>query len=128
MMNEEELQHSVERGTINNDIDSKAYEVVFDALKKEPNYTLSTKFADRVVEIAAENRSGSASTEFIWLGVGIFLLIIAMVVVLTKITMPSDFGFLSAMGSYSGLFVFGILFIGVLNFIDRKFIQHRRTA
>jgi hypothetical protein len=127
-MNEEELQHNVERGNINNDIDSKTYEVVFDALKQEPPYTLSSKFADRVVEIAAKNRSGSASTEFVWLGVGIFLLIIAVIVVLTKITMPSDFGFLSAMSSYGGLFVFGILFIGLLNFIDRRFIQQRRTA
>jgi hypothetical protein len=128
MMNEEELQHGVERGSVANSFDSKAYEVVFDALKQEPDYALSSKFADRVVEIAAGNRSGSASTEFIWLGVGIFLLIIAMVVVLTKITMPSDFGFLSAMSSYGGLFVFGILFIGLLHFIDRKFIQQRRTA
>jgi hypothetical protein len=128
MMNEEELQHRVERGGVGKDIDSKAYEVVFDALKKEPNYTLSSKFADRVVEIAAKNRSGSVSTEFIWLGVGVFLLIIAMIVALTKITMPSDFGFLSAMSSYGGLFVFGIFFIGLLQFIDRRFIQQRRTA
>jgi hypothetical protein len=128
MMNEEELQHNVEGGSVGNDIDSKAYEVVFDALKKEPDYMLSSKFADRVVEIAAKDRSGSVSTEFIWLGVGVFLLIIAMIVVLTKITMPSDFGFLSAMSSYGGLFVFGILFIGLLHFIDRRFIQQRRTA
>jgi hypothetical protein len=128
MKDEDELQHSVERGTVNNDIDAKAYEVVFDALKKEPDYTLSSKFADRVVEIAAKRRSDSASTEFIWLGVGVFLLLIAMIVVMTKITMPSDFGFLSGMSSYGGLFVFGILFIGLLHFIDRRFIQQKRTA
>jgi hypothetical protein len=128
MMNEEELQHNVERGGVGNDIDSKAYEVVFDALKKEPDYILSSKFADRVVEIATKNRSGSVSTEFIWLGVGVFLLIIAMIIVLTKITMPSDFGFLSAMSSYGGLFVFGIFFIGLLHFIDRRFIQQRHTV
>jgi hypothetical protein len=128
MKNEEELQRSVEQGNVNNDIDSKAYEVVFDALKQEPNYTLKSGFADRVMELAARQSSGSASTEFIWLGVGVFLLIVAMIVVMTKITMPTDFGFLSAMSSYAGLFVFGILFIALLHFIDRRFIQQRRTA
>jgi hypothetical protein len=128
MKNEDELQRSVEQGNANMDIDSKAYEVVFDALKQEPNYTLKSDFADRVMELASRQASGSASTEFIWLGVGVFLLVVALIVAMTQITMPQDFGFLSTMSSYSGLFVFGILFIGFLHFIDRRFIQQRRTA
>ncbi len=128
MINEHELQRNVEQGKVANDIDAKAYEVVFDALKKEPDYRLPSGFADRVVKIAAQRSSGSASTEFIWLGIGVFLLIVAMIIVMTKITLPSDFGFLSTMSSYAGLFIFGIVFIGALQFIDRKFIQIRRTA
>lgn len=124
MKNEDELQRSVEEGNVSNDIDAKTYEIVFEGLKKDPNYKLTSGFADRVIELAARQSSGSASTEFIWLGVGIFLLIVAFIVAMTKITLPSDFGFLSTMSSYVGLVIFGIIFIGLLNFIDRKFIQH----
>lgn len=128
MINEDELQRNVEQGKVANDIDAKAYEVVFDALKKEPDYRLSSGFADRVVNIAAQRRSGSASTEFVWLGIGVFMLVIAMIIVMTKITLPSDLGFLSTMSSYGGLFVFGIVFIGALQLIDRKFIRQRRAV
>lgn len=126
MKNEHELQRGVEEGNASNDIDSRAYEIVFDAVKKEPGYTLKAGFADRVMELAARQASGSATAEFIWMGIGVFLLFIAMIVALANITFTADFGFLSAMSSYAGLFVFGAIFIAMLHFIDRRFI--RRVA
>lgn len=128
MKNEDELQRSVEQGDVASDMDSKAYEIVFQALKKEPETKLSPNFSDRIVEIAARRSSGSASKEFIWLGLGVFLLIVAMIVVMTKITMPKDFGFLSSMSSYAGLFVFGLIFIAFLNYLDRRFIHQNRVV
>lgn len=54
---EEELQHQIENGLVNESDDARAYQRVFDALKKEPDFHISFHFADRLVALIEKKRS-----------------------------------------------------------------------
>jgi hypothetical protein len=123
---DEELQKKVESGHESDDIDSRSYKTVFQALSQEPEFKLPTSFADRVVAIAENKRKGSSS-DFLWFGLGIFFLLIAFVVAIVMSGFKPNLGFLSGVSSYYGLFIFGGFFIGILSWIDRRFI-HRHTS
>ena len=55
---EEELQRNLEAGKNpeRDELDVKAYQSVFNALKKEPEFTLSSSFADTVVGMAVKKQ------------------------------------------------------------------------
>lgn len=125
-VNDEELQNSAEKGHHTDEVDSRAYKLVFDALRKEPEYRLRPSFADRVVKIAQGKQKGSSS-EFFWFGLGIFFLLIAFVTAIVMTGFKLDLGFLSGVSSYYGLFVFGAFFIGLLSWIDKRFIRRRAS-
>lgn len=122
---DEELQHSMERNRVNgSDKDSRAYRVVFDALQHEPEFRLSSKFSDSVLQRleAAEGRS-----QYFWLALGFFGFVIAAVVAVALTDFSLDFGFLKHISKFTGLFVFGAVFIVLLQWIDRKLI-HGKSA
>ena len=126
--NEEELQRRAESGHHADDIGSKAYQQVFQALRKEPDFGLPDSFADRLVKmVEAKQMERASSREFIWLIVGVVLLLIAFAVVVVMTDFKLNFGFLSGMSSYTGLFLFGCFFIGVLNWIDKRFIKQEKS-
>jgi hypothetical protein len=124
-VDDEQLQSDAEKGLPTDEMDSKAYRLVFAALRKEPEYRMSSSFADRVVSKIQEKQKGSSS-EFFWFGLGIVLLLIAFVVAIAMTGFKIDLGFLSGMSSYYRLFIFGAVFAGFLSWIDRRFIQHRQ--
>jgi hypothetical protein len=121
-MNDEELQRDAEHDRYPDEMDSRAYKFVFDALRKEPDYKLSPAFADRVVKVAQGKQKGFSS-EILWIGLGVFLLLIAFVVTIVMTGFKLNLGLFSGMSSYYGLFIFGSLFIGLLNFIDKKMLR-----
>jgi hypothetical protein len=123
---DEELQKKVESGHESDDMDSRSYKTVFQALSQEPEFKLPSSFADRVVAMAESKRKGPSS-EFLWFGLGIFFLLIAFIVAIVMTGFKLNLGFLSGVSSYYGLFIFGGVFIGILSWIDKKYIHHHTS-
>ena len=121
---DEELQKKIESGHESDDMDSRSYKTVFQALSQEPEFKLPASFADSVVAIA-ESKRKSSSSDFLWFGLGIFFLVIAFTIVIVTTGFKLNLGFLSGMSSYYGLFVFGGLFIGLLNLLEKKVLRKR---
>jgi hypothetical protein len=127
---EEELQNNLDAGKDpeGDPLDLKAYQTVFNALKKESDFSLSTSFADNVVGLVIKKqKSKSIIREYFWLGFGIFLLLTASMITIVLTAFEFNFGFLNALNSYKGLIVFGILFITLLHWLDRRLIKSTET-
>jgi hypothetical protein len=123
-MNDEELQHKIESdmpidGIIETD-DVVAYRQVFTALKKQPHFTLPDNFADKVVQKAAMKKDVK---DYVWLGAGIFFLLLAFGYTIYLTGFNFDLGFLKHMAGYKGLFLFGVMFITLLHWIDKRIIR-----
>jgi len=127
---EEELQRNLEAGKNPeaDELDVKAYQSVFNALKQEPEFTLSSSFADKVVGMAVKKQqSKSTLREYFWFGFGFFLMLIAFVVAIVLTEFKFDMGFLNGLSSFKGLIIFGIFFIGLLHWLDKKLIRPTET-
>ena len=69
-LSDEELQSNIEKGyRVDDTLDSRAYQKVFDALKKEP-YHLPFHFADRVMKRMEAQKS--LSKDYFWFGLGCY--------------------------------------------------------
>jgi hypothetical protein len=124
-MTDEQLQDAIERGANPPSRDAKAYRTVFQALNRETGFTLPAAFADRVISRLTEKRS---SRDIFWLFMGLGSLFLTLIVAILLSGFRPDFSFLSVgaftfLSSYKGLVVFGILFILLLQWIDRKFVR-----
>ena len=131
---EEELQKNVEGGRkpAGDDPDMQAYHEVFRRLNLEPDFQLSPAFSDKVVSRILEIRSNSYR-DFVWLGIGIFFLIVSCMIAMwmsgVKLNLNirlTDLGFLKNISGYAGLFAFGIIFIIVLNQLEKKIIFQKK--
>lgn len=126
---EEELQENIERGQVptGDDLDVKAYQAVFRALKKDPEQALSADFADRIVARITSQQS-KILRDYLWFGTGIFVLLLSLIgtILYTKFTF--DLGFLKVMSDYRGLALFGIAFITLLNWLDKKLVRERHLS
>jgi len=122
-MTDEELQNNIEKGFAGQESDGEAYRRVFDALKREPSFKLSSDFADRVIQSMQTVPKPSSINELVWLYVGLFSFVIVagIVVFLTGFTI--HFGALKFISGYPGLIVFGALFILSLQWIDKRFVK-----
>jgi hypothetical protein len=127
---EEDLQRDLEAGKNpqSDELDVKAYQTVFQALKNEPEFTLPSSFADKVVRLALEKQnSKSTFREYFWFGLGIFVMLIASTVAIFMTEFKLDMGFLKGLSSFKGLIIFGIFFIGLLHWLDKKLIRPTET-
>lgn len=123
MNHEEELQNQIERGLPTHDSeDALAYQRVFDSLKKEPNFHVSLPFADRLIALIEKKEE---RRDYWWMAIGISLSVIALIVVLviTKVTWTT--GAFTFISRYYGLVIFGIVFILLLQWIDKKIVKKR---
>lgn len=121
---EEQLQHQIENGLVNDsNEDSRAYQRVFDALKKEPDFHVSLPFADRVVALIEKK---DEKRDYFWMAAGIFLIVVTLIVSLVLAKVRWTAGVFSFLSGYSGLIIFGIAFILLLQWVDKKII-HKRT-
>jgi hypothetical protein len=122
--NEEDLQKNIELGIYTNadELDVKAYEEVFARLRKKPDVHLSEGFADRVIVRIQEKQKRQASHDFIWLAFGVFLLAISSIVATVLSGFQPSLGFLKGMSAYGGVFAFGVIFILLLNRLDKKLL------
>ena len=118
---EEELQRNAElKKLTGTDPDTEAYQVLFEALEKPVDYSLPPGFTDRVLGRIVEKRKTESARDLFWLSAGVFLLVVSFVVALVMADFALSLGFLMGMSSYAGVFLFGILFIGLLNWIDHR--------
>lgn len=122
--NEEDLQKSIESGTSTNadELDVKAYEEVFARLTKKPDEYLSAGFADRVIVRIHERQRISTSRDFVWLAIGVFLLTVSVIVATVLSGFRPSLGLLKGMSGYAGVFAFGVIFILLLNRLDKKLL------
>lgn len=122
-MTDEQFQESIERGDNLPSREGKVYRTVFNALRREPEFALPPSFADRVLSRLTEKQS---SRDIVWLYMGLGSMVIALIVAVALSGFKPDFAFLgtfSFLSSYKGLLVFGIAFIAMLQWIDRKFVR-----
>jgi hypothetical protein len=127
---EEELQRNLEAGKNleGDELDVKAYQSVFNALKHEPEFTLSSSFADKVVGMAVKKQqSKSTFREYFWFGFGFFLMLVAFVVAIVLTEFKLNMGFLNGLSSYKGVIIFGIFFIAILHLLDKRLIRPTQT-
>jgi hypothetical protein len=105
---EEGLQEKMERGeVVNRNEDTRAYDIVFHALKKTPEKTLSPSFEERIIQLVIEKRLKEARRDNFWFGFGLFLIFIAFVVAISMTGFALNFGFLNAMADWKGLVELG---------------------
>lgn len=124
---EEDLQKNIEAGEkpTGDDMDILAYREVFSRLQKEPDFYLPADFADVMVTRIIEKKKLDTSKDLLWLGAGVFLLLIAFATTAVMSGFKPDLGFLKNMSSYLGLFVFGVLFILILNFLEKRIVPRK---
>jgi hypothetical protein len=129
-MSEEELQGRLEAGEHIAGKDALAYRRVFDVLEREPDFRLPVNFADTVMDQIEAKRE--SHKEYFLIGGGILFFVVAAVIVSFKsgLTFSLEaFRFQTGLGAfrfvkdYLGLLFFGIAFIGILQWMDRRFIR-----
>src|SRR6185369_2153959 len=91
---DENLQNQFDRGDFySKGIEAQAYQKVFDALKREPDYTLPVYFADRLVTlIESKETAKEVSNDKFWLGLGLFSFIITLIIALVLTEFKLSFG------------------------------------
>ena len=118
---EEELQNQIEKGLVDESSeDARAYQRVFDALKKEPDFHVSLPFADRIIALVDTKEE---QRDYWWLAAGIFLIVIALIISLVLTSAHWTSGVFTFVSGYPGLIGFGVAFILLLQWVDRKVIK-----
>ncbi|MEP2669921.1 MAG: hypothetical protein ABJH04_13035 [Cyclobacteriaceae bacterium] len=125
---DEKLQESIEQGMFeSSDLDSQAYHIVFGAAKKEPLVHLSPQFSNKVINQIIEIEEKRASQkDFIWLGLGVFVLTITALVTIFLTGFKPDSGAFKFVGNYGGLLVFAALLIGLFHWVEKKVLPRHR--
>jgi len=121
-LTDEELQNRIEKDLAADDTDASIYQRVFSALKKEPAFVLPANFSDDVIK-RIEIVRPQASKDNLWFGLGIFGFFLAAVISIVLTGFNPSVGAFKFLSGYPGLFVFGIMFILMLHFFDKKFIR-----
>ena len=120
---DEFIQKQFEEGIAPLGPDADAYKVVFSALKKEPHIKLSADFANKISLLASPEKSFNWE-KFLLISGGIGFLA-AFIYAMVSVNVTFSFGAFSFLSSYQGLLVFGVIFILVLNWLDKKLMHTR---
>jgi hypothetical protein len=123
---EEELQKNIEADRLADDgRDSIAYKHVFNALDRWQENTLPVNFADKIiVQIVREERRAERR-DLLWFGVGTFFILVIFISTILYTGFSFNLGFLKNMSPYTGLFVFGCVFIFGLHLLDKRIMKTR---
>ena len=126
---DEDLQKQFNRGSFSGDgIDAQAYQKIFDALKQEPGYSLPLDFADRVVSLVeAKEKAKEISPDNLWFGFGLLSFLIALVVAFALTDFKLSVGIFRFFAGYPGLVAFGITFILLLQWLDKKIFRQEAS-
>ena len=123
-MNDEELQDAVEKGMIDDSLDSVAYQKVFNALRQEPSYQLNYRFADKVMAVIGEKEIKKERTFERWVvAAGVILFIIAFAVATALSHFKLSAGAFRFVSNYLPLILFGVAFVMILQWADKKLLH-----
>lgn len=119
----EDLQQQAEFDHRQSDEDVQAYKKVFEALKREPSFSVHHSFADEVVALA--QKKPETSRDGLWMGLGIALLVITAIVVIAITGFKFEVGIFKFLSSYYRFVIFAIAFIIALHWVDRRLLKQR---
>ncbi len=119
---DESIQKQIEEGNIPSGVDADAYRLIFQSLKKEPNFKLSADFAQRVSSMAY-SQSKSFDWDKFFLFAGFFALTIAMVYAIAVTDFTFSVGSFQFIKDYSFLLIFAVGVIALLQWIDKKLLR-----
>lgn len=124
---DEELQRQIEKGDFSSQgIDAHAYQKVFGALKREPEYRLPLYFADRVIDLVEEKTKAKESAlDKFWMGLALFAFLIGLIITFAITGFKLSVGAFLFISGYQGLVIFGAAFILLLNWIEKKIVKAR---
>jgi hypothetical protein len=123
-MKDKELQTRIEEGDhLDTSADAEAYRKVFSSLQREMDFSLSSSFEDLVIQRIAAQHAKESYRDGWWFIGGIVLFLMGFVVALVLIDFRPSVGVYTFVTGYPGLIAFGITFILILNYIDKKFIR-----
>lgn len=109
--------------------DDKFEEVVSGALEKGTTFELPNDFADRVVKrIQQESLQKETQRDRWWLIVGIVSMIGALVLAFAFVDFKLSVGVFTFFKGYSGLVIFGIVFIAAIQVIDRLLLKKQESG
>ncbi len=123
---DEELQDKVEKGHWVDSLDARAYQKVFEALKKEP-YDLPTHFADKIIS-RAEARGSSLSKDYFWFGLGLFSFVVATIIAVLLTDFSLNFGAFKFISGSSSLLVFSAAFIILIQYLDKQLVKNKMST
>lgn len=124
---DEKLQESIERGDLNlTDLDSRAYKIVFGALKKDPDIALKTQFADSVIKkIMSVKERHAIRMDYLWLSAGVFVLFVTAIITIILTNFRPALGAFQFIVNYGGLLIVAGFLIGFFQWIDKKVLVHK---
>lgn len=121
---DEIIQEEIEKGVYDiNDVDYRAYRLVFNGVSRKPAVSLSPGFTSNVIKKIQQLREErSLRNDFMWLGIGLCAFIIATIISISMTSFKFDFGALGFINSYGGLLIFGLVLIMGLQWLDKKLL------
>jgi len=127
---DEKLQESIEQGRFDSsDLDSHAYQIVFEAIKKEPNTHLSPQFSDKILSrIIKTEEKRAFQKDLMWLGIGVLVLIVTAIITIVLTGFKLNAGAFKFVGNYGGLLVFAVLLIGFYQWVERKILPRHSAV
>lgn len=118
---DEDIQRRVEAGSTGQSRDDVVYRKIFRALSRD-TYALPSDFAGKV---SGKVAAGSLVREYVWFAIGLMSIVTAAVAAVVMVGPDFSLGRFRFISSYWLLFVFGILFILMLNYLDRQLVRRR---
>ena len=119
-MKDEDIQQRVEQGNHSDDRETRAYVRIFDALNREPDFSLPVSFASRV---ASRVMAGRSSRDIYWLYAGLAACVMAMLVAVLMTGFKLDFGAFKFISGYPGFITFAIAFVAALQWLDKSIVR-----
>lgn len=92
-------------------------------LTREPSFQLPPSFADKLVSMIETKHQTLRRWEIFWMAFAGFLLVVAAGVSIALTGFKPSFNAFPFLNNYVGLIVFGVIFIGLLNWIERKLLR-----
>ena len=119
---DEHIQHAMESGSepVGDRLEIAAYHEVFNRLSNQPELKITSDLESIVLAKIIKRRQQQSRRDYIWLGVGIFSLLITCVIALVFSNFKLSAAMFSNIPSITGLIMFGIVFVLVLNGLDKK--------
>lgn len=92
-------------------------------LTREPDFQLPAIFASRLVQMIEAKQKTARQWEIFWIAFTGFLFIVAGAVSVYLTGFKPSFSAFPFLSNYAGLIVFGGCFIGLLTWVEKRFLR-----